>query len=204
MEDRVPEVGSPTRCCSRLTRILLGAGFAMVLTGGLAYAFWPQSDSEPTRNALGTAQSQDASQSHVERSGGAAEKQPVKTVLNEEPDDERMRRTIIGRWETDRDSGHRDLIVREDGTATIHVNITSLLGQALFATKELDLEIEWQIEEGVLHFKTVGGKPKPAIEFLKKSYGESIAYRILECTDERFLVKDGGNDPDHDWRRVAN
>lgn len=112
-----------------------------------------------------------------------------------------MSAAIVGTWETNRSTGHRDLVIREDGTATMVVNIESMM-RFVFGSK-VELDIEWSVKDGVLHFRMVGGKPKSSVDLLTSGYGDSIAYRILELSDDRLLVKDGGDDPDHDWTRVV-
>lgn len=202
MDDTAPQTEASQPCCSRFTRMIAGAAAIFILTGGLAYALWPSSGTSTDENALDTIVPLAEFPSEKTDAVGSDTNSSSEKVDKEESEDERMARLIVGRWETQRESGHRDMVVKEDGTATIHVTIESLLGRALFGTSELDLEIEWRVENGLLHFTTTGGKPKPAIEFLKKSYGESVQYPIIECTETRLLVREGDGEPDHDWARV--
>ena len=37
---------------------------------------------------------------------------------------------------------------------------------------------------------------------LTKIGGTSLAFEILEINEDRLLVKDTEDDPDHDWKRV--
>ena len=125
----------------------------------------------------------------------------VKEETKATSEDDRMVATILGKWETER-NGHRDLEVRDDGTATMKVQVTNF-ARFMLGSK-LRLDIEWHIASGVLHMKTVGGEPADKIDLIKSSYGESLAYNILKLTKERLLVEDGDGAPDHDWTRVKD
>lgn len=195
------EQSSPEPCCGNLIKI--AAALAIVLcAGGLAFAFWPADSLGETQTVLGavgsngseTNSTAQADKTDPETNAGNAKTETVS-------EDDRMRAAIVGDWQTDRDAGHRDLTVNADGTAKMGVTITNFT-RFLFGS-EMDIDIEWQIEDGKLHFKMVGGTPAKSVEALKKAYGDSLAYPILELTDNRMLVKDGDGDPDHDWKRVV-
>lgn len=198
--EEIGQTESPAPRRDGMRRGLVGVAVVAALSGGLVYAFW----SSPTVKESNTPE--DGPRTPAAESAGPETNTPSLTVSpkpsapSRSTEDERMTLAIVGRWSTQRETDHRDLTVNADGTATVHVQIQSFIRQALFGTKTLDLEIEWKIESGKLHFKTVGGKPEAAIEFLKKSYGESAEYEILECTETRLLIK-GDDEPDHDWSR---
>ncbi len=118
-------------------------------------------------------------------------------------EDARMAREVVGKWKTVRDAGPRELEMRDDGTATMDVKIESFALKLLFG-KQMRLDIKWHIADGLLHMETVGGEPKSKVELLKSTYGATLAYPILELTKNRLLVKDGEDDPDHDWARVED
>lgn len=174
--------GSPARRRTRWAGVLALA--IVPIAGGLTYSFWPSPppDTDPAETS---SSAPDATSPGEDRSS----------------EDERMSAAIVGTWETNRSTGHRDLVIREDGTATMVVNIESMM-RFVFGSK-VELDIEWSVKDGVLHFRMVGGKPKSSVDLLTSGYGDSIAYRILELSDDRLLVKDGGDDPDHDWTRVV-
>ena len=175
-------------CCGVLKKVLLAVA-VLSCAGGLAYAFWP---SEPAPQMQDAKISQGPSEALIDM---------VPSVIHDPKvsEDDRMSQTILGDWVTDRSSGHRELTVKDDGTAKMNVTVTNWMRFA-FGPK-IEVDIEWEIKDGVLHFDMVGGKPERSIQALKSGYGESLAYPILEVTETRLLVKDGGEDPDHDWAR---
>jgi hypothetical protein len=181
---------------------------AMVVGGGIAYAFWPQSDTQAVQAASGPAAFESGDGQPVETTNSVVQKKDEATDQSvdepQESADERMAREIVGRWKTKRDSGPRDLVMKADGTAKMTVNIESTVGRLLFQTKQMVMNIDWRIENSILHFRMVDGKPKTSVDLLIKSYGDSAKYPILECSTDRLLVKDDGSDPDHDWSRVPN
>ena len=124
-------------------------------------------------------------------------------ATNISSEDERMTAEVVGKWKTVRDAGPREIVIRDDGTATMDVEINTFALRLLFG-KQMQLQIKWHIADGLLHMTTVGGEPEDKVDLLKKTYGESLAYPILELTEQRLLVKDGEGDPDHDWERVTD
>lgn len=113
-------------------------------------------------------------------------------------DDEELRRRVIGTWEDDY-RGKRTMTLREDGTATMIVELDGV-GAALFADK-LTFDIEWKIERGVMSLKTIGGTPEKKIALVSRIYGDEAEELIIELTDDRLLVEHD-EDTDFDWRRV--
>ena len=114
--------------------------------------------------------------------------------------DQKMREMIIGRWTSDR-NGKRDLIVREDGTATMKVTITSW-HRHLFAD-EMKFDIDWSIEDGVLSFITTGGEPEAAVTAVLKLYGKSRDQPIIKLDDKQMVLKDADEgEPDHLYERI--
>jgi len=122
------------------------------------------------------------------------------TFPEAETEDERFRRLALGTWE-DHYHGKRTMILREDGTATMVVELEGL-GATLFA-KKLTFDIEWRIEEGVLYLKTIGGAPKKKIALASRLYGDEAEEYILDLTEERFLVEHD-EDTDFEWTRVKS
>jgi hypothetical protein len=117
-----------------------------------------------------------------------------------EPDaDEAFRGLILGTWEDDY-KGHRTFTVRDDGTATMVVELTGL--SARLYAKKLTIDEEWSIENGRVHMKMVGGEPKSRVNLIMKAMGDSTDQEILELTAERMHLLDPNGKTKYDWRRV--
>ena len=112
--------------------------------------------------------------------------------------DERRRRVIVGNWQ-DEYHGKRHLTVRADGTATMVVEPDGI-GKKLFAAK-LTFNIEWNLADGRVTLKTLGGEPKSKVQLIVKIYGQEADYTILELTEDRLLLLDGDGKTRYDWRR---
>jgi len=114
--------------------------------------------------------------------------------------DEAYRKFVIGKWETER-SGHRELTVLPDGTATMIVRLTGF--NAVLFGKKLTFWIKWTIENGKLAFTTTGGEPASRIKLITVMYGTNRTQQIRSLTKDQLLLIDEDGDPDHDYRRIA-
>jgi hypothetical protein len=114
---------------------------------------------------------------------------------------EEQRKLLIGKW-TQQRTGTRNLTVREDGTATMTVDLISPY-RFVFGNK-LTVEIAWTLKDGRLIFETTGGKPSVKVDVLTKMFGNKRDQPILELSSTRLLLKDADKgEPDHDWSRVT-
>ena len=113
--------------------------------------------------------------------------------------DERFRRAAIGTWR-DFYRGKRTMTLREDGTATMVVELSGL--KARLFTPRLELDIVWSIEDGRMKRRTVGGTPADKIEFVNRRAGRQVAEPILELTEDRLRLLDKNGTTRYDWRRV--
>ena len=114
--------------------------------------------------------------------------------------DDVYRRLLVGKWETER-SGHRELTVRADGTATMVVRLTGV--NAVLFGKKLTFWIKWTVQDGKLVFSTTGGEPASRIKVITVMYGTNRTQQIRSLTKNRLLLIDEEGDPDHDYRRIA-
>ena len=209
-----------TTCCGPITKLLaLGAVVTVVVSVGLMFrGDSREAVAEETSRTPATEQSgaDDATTGSDEpavvttSSGGQSESGNVQPADGSDDsssakstEDARMAREVVGKWKTIRAAGPRELEMRDDGTATMDVKIEAFALKLLFG-KQMRLDIKWHIADGLLHMETVGGEPKSKVELLKSTYGATLAYPILELTKNRLLVKDGEDDPDHDWERVED
>ncbi|MBD3676625.1 MAG: hypothetical protein HUJ26_24195 [Planctomycetaceae bacterium] len=129
----------------------------------------------------------------------AAEPELVDPV-EEGPTDEEYRQLLVGSWEMER-NGRRFITLHADGTAEMTVELASKW--SLLFGKQLQFNIEWAIEEGVLTMITTGGEPKGKVELLTSMYGAERVQpiKILDKTTLR-LPDDDPDGEDHIWTRV--
>ena len=130
-------------------------------------------------------------------SAPASETEPITSP------DEQHRAKVVGTWEDDY-QGKRTLTVRADGTATMVVELAGVAA-ALYA-KRMTFEEEWEIEDGVLIMKMLGGEPEKRVNLIMSTMGDSSSQEILELTAERMLLRDlkGDGTKEYDWRRVRD
>ena len=102
-------------------------------------------------------------------------------------DDAALRRLVVGNW-TSHFHGPRDLVVRDDGTATM-VSEPEGIGATLFASR-LQFEIKWTIEDGRLEFNTTGGTPATKVNLVLKLYGTRRLQKILTLDDTQMILLD--------------
>lgn len=104
---------------------------------------------------------------------------------------------LHGRWLLN-DSIRRDLTIHPDGTARMHVKLD--LVSSFFYGKEMDLQLTWQVEDGVLTHVMVSGKPEENVARLVKDFGNSRSYRILSLSDKELVLQDETGDRSvHRW-----
>lgn len=114
--------------------------------------------------------------------------------------DEQFRRQILGTWEDDY-QGRRTMILRQDGTGTMIVDLKGWKA-ALYA-KRLQFEMVWSIQNGRLRKKTVGGEPAGKVKAILRMTGDQVEQRITELTTEGLVLLDADGSKRYHWRRVA-
>jgi hypothetical protein len=115
--------------------------------------------------------------------------------------DQEFRQRIIGEWEDDY-QGRRTMIVREDGTATMIVELSGW--KAAVYARRLQFEMVWAIDNGRLKKRTTGGEPAGKVRTILKMMGDRVDEQILELSRERLLLLDQNGKRQYDWRRVAD
>ena len=113
--------------------------------------------------------------------------------------DARLRKLVVGTW-ADEYEGKRTMTVRQDGTATMVVELEGIKA-TLFASR-LQFEMVWSIEAGRLKKRTVGGEPEGRVRFILDTMGDRVDEPILELTEERLLLLDADGQTKYDWHRV--
>jgi hypothetical protein len=115
--------------------------------------------------------------------------------------DEQYRRLAVGIWR-DQYQGKRTMTLAEDGTGKMLVELDGLKAR-LFASR-LEFQMEWRVEKGRLHKRTVGGEPAARVQMLLKTLGDRVDEPILELTERRLLLLDKDGKTEYDWRRVLD
>jgi hypothetical protein len=113
--------------------------------------------------------------------------------------DERQRQLAVGTWR-DFHHGKRTLTLRDDGTATMVLELSGL--KARLFTRRLELKIVWSIEDGKMHRRTVGGTPRDKVEFVNRRAGVAVAEPIEELTADQMTLLDQNGSQKYHWRRV--
>ena len=125
---------------------------------------------------------------------------PIQThVASETVSDEHYRALVVGTWEDDF-QGHRMLTIRNDGTATMVVELEGLA--AMLYAKRMTFEEEWKIEAGQLRLKAVGGEPESRVNLILETMGDVSEQKILQLTEDRLLLLDSDGRTEYDWRRT--
>jgi len=115
--------------------------------------------------------------------------------------DQRLRKSICGKWEDDY-RGKRHLSVSDNGTGTMVVEPDGI-GRALFADK-LSFDIEWSIADGQVTMRMLGGEPESKVNLILKLHGREASYKILNLDDDQLLLLDKDGKTRYDWRRPVS
>jgi hypothetical protein len=113
--------------------------------------------------------------------------------------DARSRRMVLGAWH-DEYEGKRTLILNEDGTGTMIVELSGW--KAAMCASRLTFHLEWSLEGGRLKKHTVSGEPESQVKMILSTYGNHVDEPILELTEDRLLLLDGNGKTRYDWRRA--
>lgn len=119
--------------------------------------------------------------------------------LTQKEEDEERSVMVAGIWETNRD-GRRVLTVLEDGTATMDVTVEGAF--AFVVGSKMKFNINWLIADGSLDFEMVDGEPESSVSAVISLYGKRRVQKILEFSQEKFVLKDNDGESDHVWTRV--
>jgi hypothetical protein len=113
--------------------------------------------------------------------------------------DDQLRKLVVGTWQ-DEYQGKRTLILREDGTGTMVVELNGL--KATLVARRLTFNMEWSITDGRLKKRSLGGEPAAQVNMILKTMGDTADEPILELTEDRLLLLDRDGTTKYDWRRV--
>ena len=113
---------------------------------------------------------------------------------------EQTRRLIVGEWEDDYQAGRR-WVLREDGTGTMVVHLSGI--PAFMFAPKLTFEQTWRLEGDEIVMAVTSGEPQGKVDIILKMEGDNSTQRVVEVTDERFVVIDHKGEQ-FDWRRVPD
>ena len=120
------------------------------------------------------------------------------TATDSSDGDERLRQLAIGTWQDDYE-GKRTMTLREDGTATMVVELTGM--KAMLFAPRLQFEMEWSVANGRLKKRTLRGEPATQVQLILQTMGDRVDEPILELTADRLLLLDKDGQTKYDWRR---
>lgn len=110
--------------------------------------------------------------------------------------DNRLR--ILGTWQ-DRYKGRRTMTLRDDGTATMVCELEGL--NARLFTPVLDLELQWQLKDGVMTRVITGGEPADKVRFVVNLMGARSDETLLKLTDTELHLLDADGETEYHWTR---
>lgn len=107
---------------------------------------------------------------------------------------------LVGTWQT-RSFGSQTLTNFDDGTASLDVELNRLA--AIRYGRQMELQLEWTIENGVLSHRVVGGSPQRYVDRLTNDFGDSTDYVVVGITESELVLTEV-DDPDseHRWEAV--
>ena len=116
--------------------------------------------------------------------------------------DAQLSERLVGTWKTT-SWGEQVLTNNVDGTASLDVELNRLA--AIRYGREMELELEWTIENGILSHTLVGGSPQRKVDRLIHDFGASTEYRVVEITDSELVLEEL-EDPDeqHVWKSITD
>ncbi|MBI1345805.1 hypothetical protein GC163_05905 [bacterium] len=93
---------------------------------------------------------------------------------------------LIGSW-SDEFYGHRVFTFKEDGTATMSLELDSV-GKMLYGPK-LTFRIQWSLKDNVLTMIMSGGEPANTTATLAKLFGETSEQRIESINETEMQLR---------------
>ena len=97
------------------------------------------------------------------------------------------RQQLVGSWKGN-NFGQQTLTNHSDGTARLDVALNRLA--ALRYGRNLQLQLTWTVEKGIVRHKVTGGSPPEKVARLIHDFGDSLEYRIVDIRDSRLLLSD--------------
>jgi hypothetical protein len=110
------------------------------------------------------------------------------------------RQSLQGVWEDDF-HGKRTFTLRPDGVASMKVELSGMASRLI--TKQLDFDIDWSLEGDVLTVTMRGGRPAGKVKLIRKLWGSTARYRIVDLSDSALKLIDLADNAEYHWRRLS-
>ncbi|NNJ24152.1 hypothetical protein [Alienimonas chondri] len=105
--------------------------------------------------------------------------------------------------------GTRTLTVRDDGTATMKVDVDPLY-QWMAGAKTITVQIDWELtdagtdENPGVHFESVSGTPKESFESVTSLFGSERDWTITSADDESLVLFSPEDEETEIWTRITD
>jgi len=103
--------------------------------------------------------------------------------------------------------GTRTLTVREDGTATMRVDVDPfyqwMVGSKITVQIEWELTSEADAETPAVHFESVSGTPKASFDSVTNLFGRERDWRIQTADDAVLVLHNPEDEETEVWARVG-
>ena len=100
------------------------------------------------------------------------------------------------------ESGEHWLENYADGTSRLLLKLDFV--SSLIYGKQIEMDLTWQVKDGVLTHTIIKGNPQASVDSLVKDFGKARSSSILDVTTERILLGTLGKNPKQDvWTRSA-
>lgn len=138
----------------------------------------------------------------VSRADSDGDGSSVAPVFVEPSVEEKQRKMVRGSWEDHYQDTHRILTIREDGTATMVVEMDGIA--AFLVAPRLEFDIDWTIAAGRVSLKTHRGRPESKAGAILKIHGDHAEYHLDSLDQEKLVLRDvNKNHKIFEWRRLS-
>ena len=107
---------------------------------------------------------------------------------------------LVGTWQDDY-RGRRTMTVRDDGTATMVCELEGM--NARLFTPVLNLNLRWQLADGVMTRVIIDGTPPDKVQFVVNLMGARTDEKLLRLTETELHLLDPDGETEYRWTRVA-
>ena len=116
-----------------------------------------------------------------------SESEPAATGEATAESDETLKSKLKGIWTQQKDV-KQTLVLEEDGTGTLTVEVDSLIAAVL--GNKVVMRIQWTVEKGRAVFTSLSGEPEMAFNYIKENYGTKRDRKIDSLDDNTLVLLD--------------